>query len=248
MLHAKLSNVSEWKAIVSGIGDIVEEAMFIISQDGITFRGMDPAHVSLLDVTFPKESFESDKSQATFFSINIADFKAILNSCANEDILEFLISESHKMKIVTGGTMHMEFNLRLLDRTQSNIPIPVASPTVQVAIVPAAFTKILSNMNVISDYISIKSESDKIQFQGTGDSGDATITLDKGSPELEKLEIKKVADTTYSLEYMAKIIRDIGKASKNINLEYSEQHPMHMTFVMPSKIKVNYYLAPRVEN
>ena len=248
MLNAKLSNVAEWKAIVSGIGDIVEEAMFIISQDGITFRGMDPAHVSLLDVTFPKESFESYESQATFFSINIADFKAILNSCANEDTLEFFITGAHKMKIVASGTMHMEFNLKLLDRSQSNMPIPKINPTVQAVIAPAVFTRVLANMSVISDYIGIKSESDRIQFQGISDSGDATITLDKGSAELEKLDVKKAADTTYSLEYMSKIIRDIGRASKSISLEYSEQHPMHMTFAMPSQIKVNYYLAPRVEN
>ncbi len=53
-----IKNVGEWKAIVNAIGAIVEDAMFICNSDGITFRGMDASHVSLLDITFPKSSFE----------------------------------------------------------------------------------------------------------------------------------------------------------------------------------------------
>ena len=58
ILKAKIKNVGEWKAVLSAIDEIVEEAMFICNTDGITFRGMDPTHVSLLDITFPKSSFE----------------------------------------------------------------------------------------------------------------------------------------------------------------------------------------------
>ena len=248
MLDAKISNVSEWKAIVSGIGSIVEEAMFIISKDGISFRGMDPAHVSLLDVTFPKESFTFFESKDTFFAINIIDFRAILNSCSNDDTLEFSISGAHKMKIISRGTMHMEFNLKLLDRTQSNTPIPKIKSTVLAVITPAVFAQVITNLNILSEYISIKSKHNKILFKAISDSGDGTITLNKDSDELVKLEVTEDAETTYSLEYLSKIIRDIGKASESISLEYSNLNPMHMTFAMPSKINIEYYLAPRVEN
>ena len=59
IFDAKIKNVDEWKAVVNAIGDIVEDAMFICNDDGVTFRGTDPAHITLLDVTFPKSSFES---------------------------------------------------------------------------------------------------------------------------------------------------------------------------------------------
>ncbi|MBM3911140.1 MAG: DNA polymerase sliding clamp, partial [Thaumarchaeota archaeon] len=51
MLKARIKNVGEWKAVLNAIGDIVEDAMFIVNDAGITFRGMDAAHVALLDVT-----------------------------------------------------------------------------------------------------------------------------------------------------------------------------------------------------
>ena len=52
----------------------------------------------------------------------------------------------------------------------------------------------------------------------------------------------------YSLEFIAKIIRNIGKASNNVHMEYGTATPMHMLFEMPSLTKVEYYLAPRTEN
>ena len=36
---------------------------------------MDAAHVALLDVSFPKRSFESLKADASMFGIKIEDFK-----------------------------------------------------------------------------------------------------------------------------------------------------------------------------
>ena len=54
--------MSEWKAVLNAIGDIGDEAMFICNDDGITFRGMDPTHIALLDVTFPRTSFENFKT------------------------------------------------------------------------------------------------------------------------------------------------------------------------------------------
>ena len=83
--------MGEWKAILQAIGDITDEAMFICSQDGITFRGMDPAHVALLEITFPKSSFESFECHATFFGIQVNDFKNMLSSASNGDKIELAI-------------------------------------------------------------------------------------------------------------------------------------------------------------
>jgi len=65
---------------------------------------------------------------------------------------------------------------------------------------------------------------------------------------IQNLETLEITNAVYSLEYMAKIIRNIGKASKNVSIEYSSKNPLHMLFETPSMVKVDYYLAPRVEN
>lgn len=248
LLQARLNNVNEWKAVVGAIGDIVEEAMFICTDDGVTFRGMDGSHVALLDVTFPKSSFEFYEHKTSFFGINIADFKAILNSCGNDDLVEISIEKDHEMKIKADGTLKMEFNLKLIEKTETNTPIPKIDYKIKATIEPIVLTRVLSNLRSISEYIEIDSKIGGMQFLSKGDSGDAVITIDKNSSDLKKYETLEDANAVYSLDYMAKIIRNIGKASKNISIQYSSKNPMHMIFEMPSMITVNYYLAPRIEN
>jgi len=64
----------------------------------------------------------------------------------------------------------------------------------------------------------------------------------------KKLDLQEDSSAVYSLEYMARIIRDIGKASKIVNMEYADKNPIHISFEMPSMARVEYYLAPRVES
>ncbi|MEM3063961.1 MAG: proliferating cell nuclear antigen (pcna) [Candidatus Nitrosotenuis sp.] len=248
MLKTVIKNVGEWKAVINAIGDIVEDAMFICNSDGITFRGMDASHIALLDVTFPKESFESFEAKTSFFGLRVEEFKKVLNTSGNADTVTFQISENDRLKVLISGSLNMEYNIRLIEKTEVNTPLPKIDYKSKISLDPNTLARILSNIQQISEYVTISSEANKIRFLGTGEAGDATIGLEKGSPELEKLDVLEETSAIYSLEYMAQIIRDVGKASKRVNMEYASKNPIHILFEMPSMAKVEYYLAPRVED
>ncbi len=248
LLEARFTNIGEWKAILQAIGDIAEEAMFICNQEGITFRGIDSAHISLLEITFPKSSFEFFECHATFFGITVNDFKNLLNSASNEDLVELIIDNPNKMKISIKGSLQMKYDLNLIERSEVNTQIPKIDVTSKISLSPFMLAKIMSNIERVSENVTISSIPGKIQFLGSGTIGKAEVDLEKGNPELSSLEVSKDSSSVYSLEFMAKIIRNIGKASKNVNMEYGTQTPMHILFEMPSMTKVEYYLAPRIEN
>jgi proliferating cell nuclear antigen len=248
LLEAKFTNIGEWKAILQAIGDIADEAMFICNQDGITFRGVDPAHVALLEITFPKSSFEFFDCHATFFGISVSDFKNILSAASNEDRVELIIDSPHKMKISINGNLQMKYDLNLIERSEVNTQIPNIVATSKISLSPDTLAKIMSNIERVSENVTISSIPEKIQFSGSGNTGKAEVDLEKGNAELSLLEVTQDSSSMYSLEFMAKIIRNIGKASNNVHMEYGTATPMHMLFEMPSLTKVEYYLAPRIEN
>jgi len=248
ILKAKIKNVGEWKAVLSAIDEIVEEAMFICNTDGITFRGMDPTHVSLLDITFPKSSFEELESGTTFFGVRTSEFKNIFSSANDNDTVELQIEDEGNLRVLINGTLSMTFTLRLLEKTETNTPVPRVKPNSQIDLSPATLIRIITNLEKVSEYITIKSLSDRVEFSGRGDAGDAKIDLLKSNPDLEGLKIIEESTSIYSLEFMAKIIRSIGRASKSVNLQYSTKSPMHIEFEMPSMTKVGYYLAPIAES
>jgi len=239
--------VGEWKVILSAIGDLVEDAMFIVNNDGITFRGMDPSHVALLDVTFPKSSFDHLEGETSFFGIRVNDFKTVFNTATNTDTIELNIENERLMKVSINGSLDMEYNIHLIEKQQVNTPIPKTEYKAKLSVEPSTLSRIISNIQHISDFVMINSNPDGVEFSGQGDLGDAKINLDKESPDLKKLDLQEDSSAVYSLEYMARIIRDIGKASKLVNMEYADKNPIHIIFEMPSLAKVEYYLAPRIE-
>ena len=246
VFNVKIKNIDEWKAVVNAIGDIVEDAMFICNDDGVTFRGMDPAHITLLDATFPKSSFESFEAQTSFFGINVNELKRLLNTANLGDEIQLQIDNPSSLRVSITGSLNMEYNIRLVERTKVNVPIPKITCTSKISVNSATLGRIMSNLSQISDYVSIDCFTSNVEFYGKGDSGDAKINMGNTNPDLYEIKTSQTTSSTYSLEYMAKIIRDIGRASNKVNIQYASKHPMHMHFEMPSA-KVEYYLAPRVE-
>jgi proliferating cell nuclear antigen len=152
------------------------------------------------------------------------------------------------MEITVDGSLRMHYVLRLIERSEVNTPLPKVDAKSSIGISPQALTRIVTNLEKISEHVTITTLTDKVEFSGSGDISTAKIGLEKENPELPFLKVLEESSAMYSLEYMTRIILSVGKASKNVNIEYGTKTPMHMLFEMPSLTKVEYYLAPRVEN
>ena len=246
LLDAKLTNIDEWKAVLQAISDITDEAMFICNKDGITFRGMDPSHVALLEINFPSSSFESFECSATFFGIHVNDLKNILSSTSGGDTIQLRIDEPHMMNILITGSLEMKFTLNLIERTEVNTSIPKVHSKSRIGLSSALLSKIISNVERVSDYVTISSKSELIKFEGDGIVG--SVQMDIKKSDMSRCDVQEDSSSMYSLEYMGRIIRNIGRASKTIDMEYGTQTPIHLLFEMESNAKAEYYLAPRIEN
>ena len=152
------------------------------------------------------------------------------------------------MRISIKGNLQMKYDLNLIERSEVSTQIPKIDATSKISLSPDILAKIMANIERVSENVTISSIPEKIQFSGSGNTGKAEVDLEKNNTKLSLLEVSQDSSSVYSLEFMAKIIRNIGKASKNVNMEYGTKTPMHMLFEMPSMTKVEYYLAPRIEN
>ena len=245
-LSCKIKNVEEWKAVLDAISTITEDAMFIVNTDGISFRCSDSSHIALLDITFPKSSFEKFEGKTSFFGLRVDNFKTAIDSAGNNDVIDLHLDDRN-MQVKISGSLNMKYKLRLLEKSDVNQPVPKCSYKSKVSMQPSTLARILSNLERYSEFVSINASGNHIKFSGRGDSGDADIDIDSNSPEITSITSPEKIISNYSLEYMIKVIRGIGKASKMVDMEYDTDKPMRLDFDMPSTIMVKYYLAPRVE-
>ena len=244
---AKTSTSNEWKAVISAISTLVEEATFEATVEGISFRGMDPSHVALIDISWPNSAFEKYNCDSDVkFGVRVDEFSKLIKRAGKDESVEINISEDNMLLISIGK--NKKYKMRLIESSDSDTPIPKIPYDSKIGLTSTTFDKILGDIEVVSDYLSIKATPSSVEFSGRGDSGEAIEKFDKGMEELEEISVTQESASTYSLEYLNPIVKAVGSMAGSIICEFSSAKPLRVEFKVANIGRIHFYLAPRVES
>jgi proliferating cell nuclear antigen len=246
---AKTKSPDEWKAVTSAISTLVDEATFEATVEGIFFRGMDPSHVALIDIHWPNSAFEAyECDTAVKFGVRVDEFSKLIRRADKKDAIEVAVGDDSMLHIKISNNYSREYKMRLIESSASSTPLPKLNFNCKVVLTAGALDKILSDIQVISEYISIESNLKRVEFSGKGDSGEANILIESGSEGLEELNIQEDSKATYSLDYLSKITKAVSTAGGSVAAEYSSKMPLRLEFRVANVGRIHFYLAPRVQD
>ena len=247
VFSAKTSGSDEWKAVISAVSTLVEEATFEATVEGISFRGMDPSHVALIDINWPNSAFEKfDCDSDIKFGVRIDEFSKLIKRADKSNPIEINISEDNMLLVTIGK--NKKYKMRLIESSASDTPLPKIPYDSKITLPASTFDKILGDVQVVSDYLTINSSKSQAEFSGKGDSGEVNIVLGKNKEELTELEVKADSSGTYSLEYLNPIVKAVGATVEEITSEFSTAKPLRIEFKVANIGRIHFYLAPRVES
>jgi len=247
VFSAKTSGSDDLKAIISAISTLVEEATFVANAEGITFRGMDPSHVALIDISWPNSAFEKYECDNDIkFGVRVDEFSKLIKRAEKQDSIEIGISEDNMLLVTIGK--NKKYKMRLIESSASDTPLPKIPYDAKIGLMSSAFDKILGDVQVVSDYLTIKATTSKAEFSGKGDSGEVLIDLEKGMEQLTDISVKQESTGTYSLEYLNPVVKAVGTTAGSVTCEYSSAKPLRIEFKVANIGRIHFYLAPRVES
>ncbi len=197
VFSAKTNGSDDLKAIISAISTLVEEATFVANAEGITFRGMDPSHVALIDISWPNSAFEKYECDSEIkFGVRIDEFSKLIKRADKKDGIEISLTEDNLLLVSIGK--NKKYKMRLIESSASDTPLPKVPYDAKIGLTTNGFDKILGDVQVVSDYLTIKTNESVAEFSGKGDSGEVVIELEKGSQELTEVSAKQESIGTYS--------------------------------------------------
>ena len=248
MFEAKTEGSDDLKAIISAVSTLVDEATFVANAEGITFRGMDPSHVALIDISWPSSAFTAYKCDGDIkFGVRIDEFSKLIKRAGKKDDIGISITKDNTLQVMIGK--QKRYRMRLIQSSATSTPLPKVPHDTRVDIPQGAFDRILGDVLVVSNYLTIAATKSKVVFSGRGDSGEVTIGVDAGdTDQITGLEIKKDSSGSYSLEYLSPIVKAVGSAVDTVTCEYSDAKPIRIEFRVSNIGVIHFYLAPRVEN
>ncbi len=247
MFSAKTSGSDDLKAIISAISTLVEEATFVATAEGITFRGMDPSHVALIDISWPNSAFEKFECDSDIkFGVRIDEFSKLIKRADKKDGIAISISEDNMLLVSIGK--NKKYKMRLIESSATDTPLPKVPYDAKIELTTPAFDKVLGDVQVVSDYLTIGAKESKVEFSGKGDSGEVFIDVEKDGKELQSLDVKTDSEGTYSLEYLNPVVKAVGTTAGTITCEFSSAKPLRIEFKVANIGRIHFYLAPRVES
>jgi proliferating cell nuclear antigen len=235
--------------VTSAISTLVDEATFEASVEGLSFRGMDPSHVALIDIHWPNSAFQKFACNDSIkFGVRIDEFSKLIRRGDKKDAVEVTIGENSTLLIRIKNGYNREYKMRLIESSSSSTPLPKLNFNSRVVLSSSTLDRILSDIQVVSEYITLGSEQMKIIFTGKGESGEANITLDQSSEGLEDINVKEDSNATYSLDYLSRITKAVGSTGGSVTAEYSTKMPLRLEFRVANVGRIHFYLAPRVQD
>ena len=247
---AKTATANEWKAIAAAVKTLVEEATFEANGEGLTFRAMDPSHVALVDLVLPNSSFSSFECDKPFkFSLRVEDLVKLVGRSDAKDSVEISSTEEDAIAVRLSNGYKREFTIHLIESTAGAAPLPKLEFDTKASLTKTILEKVLGDISVVSDQVTIQATKDKLTFSGKSDVGKAEISL--AANDADVLEFKTGADSkaTYSIDYISGILKALGGVTDSALVEFSTKKPVRLEMKLNDQgAKLWYFLAPRVSD
>ncbi len=232
---------------INVISEIVNEVRFSIDTEKIDLVAMDPANVAMVDFKLFSSAFSEytvDKPQKICVSLD--SLKAVLKRVKPSDILTLeLDEEKNKLKVQLKGDNTRTFNLALIDIDEKEQRVPDLNFAATVETTSTVFDEAIQDADVIADAVVLKAMGESFHIEGENN-------LSNVSAEVQKADDTKVTLTTpdeckakYSIEYLKKIIKG-GKLASRVKLQFGNDYPLRIDYLVQDKLNLGFVLAPRV--
>jgi len=237
-----------WKSVVQALSTMVDETAFIFAPEGVRMRAMDPSRIAMVDFEMPSTSFEEYVCDAeTKVGVNLDQLNKLVKRASAGEKLELELKPGEgRLKLKFRGRATRVFAVPLIDLGYEELPTPRVSFNAQVRLLADAVEDALRDAELVSDHVKIQATQEELTFQASSDKGESSTTFTKDGGALLELNVKEPSRSMYSLTYLLDMMK-AAAAADILELRFSTNIPLTLIFDLPGGGKIQYWLAPRLE-
>lgn len=235
------------KDSISIISDLVTEARFKVTREGVELAAMDPANVAMVVFKLLSSSFtEYDLDENKEISVNLASLKQVLRRSGASDFVTLEL-EDNKLKIQLRGNNTRTFSLPLIDIEEKEQRVPNLEFPLSISTSSSVLTDAISDADVVAESVTFAADADKFSILAEGDLSKADIEIKPSEKTTIKSDTTARVKSKYSIEYLKKMING-SKLSDDVNIYFNQDYPLKLEYKIVDKVLLSFILAPRVEN
>ncbi len=237
----------EFADLIATASNLIDEAAFKFTEEGISMRAMDPSRVVLIDLNLPESIFSKyEVEEPETVGINMDQFKKILKRGKAKDTLILRKGDENFLEITFEGTAKRTFRLPLIDVEELELELPELPFTAKVVVLGEVLKEAVKDASLVSDAIKFIATENEFIMKAEGETQEVEIKLTLEDEGLLDLEVEEETRSAYGISYLSDMIKGIGKADEVI-LRFGNEMPLQMEYLIRDEGKLVFLLAPRVE-
>ncbi len=243
-----LADSSYLKDSVSVISELVSEARFKVTKDGLELIAMDPANVAMVIFKLLSSAFtEFDVKENTEVAINLANFKQILKRASPADVMSLEVTKDNKLQVQLKSNNTRTFALPLIELEEKEQRIPSLTFPVHISMPSSLLDGAIADADIVAESVNFLAEPELFQMVAEGDLSRAHIDIKSGNDTSISADSKAKVKAKYSVEYLKKMIQG-SKLSDTVSLSFNQDYPLKLEYKVIDRLMLSFILAPRVEN
>ncbi len=243
-----LAEPKYFKESINIVSDLVAEAKFTATTNGLKLVAMDPANVAMVVFELFSSSFtEFDVKEKEEICINLGNLKQILRRTKGDDILTLETTEDGKLKIQMKSNTTRSFSIPTLEIEEKEQKVPELQFPYVVETNSSMLTEAIEDVSVVAESVTLLGEKAQLSVKAEGDLSKAFIEIKPDDNTAIKSESDDKCKAKYSLEYLKKMING-SKLHEKVSLSFNSDYPLKLEYKVTDRLLMSFILAPRVDN
>lgn len=237
-------SVKNLRELADLINTVVTEAKFKLDKSGMYVRAVDPAHVAMITIDMPKETFvEFQVDGEEELALDLEKLKNVLKLAGSADNV-FIKKLNEKLRFELGT---ISKSITLLDNNVVSTPkIPQISSDSFLVIHRGDLERGLRAAEDVSDAIRLTLTPEEFTAKAHSDSEESEMIVPKDM--LKEIKCSSTVKSLYPLEYLLKFVKALSSA-EDMKISFKDDYPVTVEFHFGSsgQMKGTFMLAPRTE-
>ncbi|GAA5904252.1 uncharacterized protein JCM6883_006425 [Sporobolomyces salmoneus] len=182
MLEAKLDQAELLKKILDAVKELVTDANFDCTDEGIKLQAMDNSHVALVSLNLAKSGFQEYRCDRDMsLGMSLTSLQKIIKCAGNNDMVTLRADESVDVLALLFEAKKQdrvgEYEMKLMDIDQEHLGIPDTVYDAEISLPATEFARIIRDLKELGESVKIEVSKDGVRFSADGDIGTAAVTL-----------------------------------------------------------------------
>ncbi len=229
------------------IRTITNEAIFKVTESGITVNAVDPATVAMIRFELNKDAFSLFEVTDCEIGVDIPKLHDKIEMAGKEKDIELELDEvSHKLSIQMHG---LTYTISLLNPSsiQKEPKVPSLELPVKVEIKGEDLKRAVKAAEKVADYMFVGTEAGCLLMSAEGDTDSVQLLMGKEQCISMNPGVQGDIRSLFSLDYLSDIAK-VASSASSVALELGKDFPILIKFkIADGHGNVTFMIAPRVE-